>query len=281
MIKKIGSLALAILLLAGLLAGCGGGGNDPALVGTWAWDETSSWEWVFEADGSGTRGVQGHQQDSFEWSTNGSRVTLRVDSNRERWDFAVDGDNLTMSSGNVTYAYSRVGRDTALTGEWAWDEDGSFIFDLGADGQGTRGFVPSVESFEWTTTADGRLTLWFGAQYQEWNYSFDGGVMTIVNTRFANEVYSYVRLEQNAAFIGTWAWDEDDDFEYVFSADGTATRGFSSDIVSFEWATAANGQIIMWFDTHTESWQYSFDGDLLTIDSNQNPMVWSYIRVSE
>lgn len=83
----------------------------------------------------------------------------------------------------------------------------------------------------------------------------------------------------NPAFVGTWAWDVIDDYEYVFYADGSGTRGFTADPETLEWETTADGQLLIHTGWFTEYWEYDIDGDVLTISSLQAPgTVFSYIR---
>ena len=83
------------------------------------------------------------------------------------------------------------------------------------------------------------------------------------------------------ALPGTWNWDMDDSYTYVFNADGTGTRGFTGNIEPFEWVTEVGSHLIITVrgGAH-ESWTYAIVGDVLTIDSRQVPgMTFSYYRV--
>ena len=83
---------------------------------------------------------------------------------------------------------------------------------------------------------------------------------------------------RNEAFVGTWDWDMDDDYTYVFNADGTGTRGFSGNIIDFNWRTE-DGNLFIQAGFVIESWSYTIAGNVLTIDSNQiRGMRWSYVR---
>lgn len=80
--------------------------------------------------------------------------------------------------------------------------------------------------------------------------------------------------ERAEALIGTWEWDANDDYTYAFNADGTGTRGLSADPESFEWSTDGDHLMIGF-----ESWTFTIEGDVLTIDSRQvDGMTFSYIR---
>ena len=80
--------------------------------------------------------------------------------------------------------------------------------------------------------------------------------------------------------IGTWAWDEDEMYEYNFYPGGTGTRGFHAlgIIDSFTWE-AQDDHLVLRLPIMHESWTFVIDGDVLTIDSRQVPgMTFSYIR---
>ncbi|MCL2588921.1 MAG: DUF4352 domain-containing protein, partial [Oscillospiraceae bacterium] len=70
--------------------------------------------------------------------------------------------------------------------------------------------------------------------------------------------------EMAEVLFGTWAWDVDGGYTYVFNADGTGTRGFAGDLETFEWHTAGDHLMI-----GNESWTFTIEGDTLTIDSRQ------------
>jgi len=88
--------------------------------------------------------------------------------------------------------------------------------------------------------------------------------------------------------IGTWAWDDDSNFTYIFSADGTGMRGFPENMETFTWSTAADGELeihvdgpIGMFGLVEEQWSYTVSGDALTVTSRQAVnMSYRYTRVS-
>jgi len=101
-------IAVSIIVLAvgalGLTA-CGGGDQDPAVVGTWEWDFFPDHFYTFNADGSGSRGgVPGIADETFTWSTSGDRLNIRRDTvgsgeiRNERWTYSISGGSLTIES---------------------------------------------------------------------------------------------------------------------------------------------------------------------------------------
>jgi len=85
---------------------------DPALAGVWAWDGYERWQYMFFADGTGTRGIPGDTQ-HFTWSTQGDILEMDIEGSAfglELWTFVIRGDVLTITSRQVagmTYSYIR------------------------------------------------------------------------------------------------------------------------------------------------------------------------------
>ena len=80
--------------------------------------------------------------------------------------------------------------------------------------------------------------------------------------------------------LGTWAWDGDPNWTYVFAADGTATRGVPGQIETFTWWVEGDDHVLMDVGVMIESWTFIIEGDILTLDSRQVPgMTWSYVLV--
>jgi len=86
-----------------------------------------------------------------------------------------------------------------LVGTWAWDEDDSFIYIFYADGQGRRGFSPTLHRFTWSTTNDGLTIVMDGPAIpgfiaaEEWSYVIDGNILTITNRQIPDIIFSYIR----------------------------------------------------------------------------------------
>ena len=81
-------------------------------------------------------------------------------------------------------------------------------------------------------------------------------------------------------FIGTWSWDADPGYTYVFHDDGIGFRGFAGALEEFDWVVEGDDHLlIMLLDTYAlESWSFTIVDGVLTIDSRQVPgRTWSYI----
>ncbi|MCL2409590.1 MAG: hypothetical protein FWC96_08285 [Oscillospiraceae bacterium] len=81
------------------------------LTGTWSWTGDDSYQYILNADGSGTRGVPGAIE-SFTWLLDeGNHLLLDLGWGViESWTFGVTGDTLTLSSRQVSgmvYSYTR------------------------------------------------------------------------------------------------------------------------------------------------------------------------------
>ena len=75
------------------------------LVGTWDWDESALFTYVFNADGTGTRGIPGNIE-SFEWRTIGDNLMIDFES----WTFTIEDGVLTIDSRQIagmTFSYIR------------------------------------------------------------------------------------------------------------------------------------------------------------------------------
>jgi len=90
---------------------------DEELVGTWAWDNMHAWVYNFNADGTGTRGMEGSME-SFTWEV-AANNELRLDRGvgapageirNERWTYSIAGDVLTIDSlqeAGMSFSYIR------------------------------------------------------------------------------------------------------------------------------------------------------------------------------
>ena len=114
------------------------------------------------------------------------------------------------------------------------------------------------------------------------------GEVTLDSRQVPGMTFNYVRWEGDFVpyeppdltghpLIGTWAWDGGMSYLYVFNADGTGTRGFPGQIEDINWY-AYDDHLLMETSVGLESWTFTIDGDVLTIDNRHAELVWSYIR---
>ena len=86
------------------------------------------------------------------------------------------------------------------------------------------------------------------------------------------------RQGRSPALVGAWEWDMGETYVYIFNEDGTGTRGVPDVIEEFYWGVVGTDLFIN-LGFIIESWRYTIDGDVLTIDSNQRSgLTFSYIR---
>ena len=93
-------------------------------------------------------------------------------------------------------------------------------------------------------------------------------------------------IDSDSGLVGSWDWLGLGVY-YTFDADGTGARGITGlDRTYFDW-TAEDGILRMTLTEgvgiigFTEEWNYTIEGDELTIDSRQLPgLSWSYTRAS-
>jgi len=299
LIKLISISALMIMLVFGL-TGCMGLASQDlsghALVGVWNWDDNTLWQYIFNDDGTGERGLPDSLQ-SFNWSDQGDghiRINAILFLNEE-WNYSINDNILTLDSrqtAGLTYHYRRDGTvmpiDPALVGEWTWDDNWLHTFVFYEDATGRRGLPDWIEEFEWTMLEDGHLRLdILGGFRENWNYTITGDTLTTISRDFAGISFNYTRagaeLVVSEALFGEWYWDENELYEYIFYADGTGWRGLPDWIEEFIWTIPNDGHLRLFMsDGIREDWNYSVYEDVLTLESRQMANVrFSYLRAVE
>jgi len=100
--KKFIKLLTVGMILAGafMLSGCSS--RDDALVGTWVWEDDSSWVTTFNADGTGTHAISWGYGTSFSWTTPGNNI---------RWNYSghPNMDTTYRIPGNTLYITTQEG----------------------------------------------------------------------------------------------------------------------------------------------------------------------------
>jgi len=81
------------------------------LVGTWAWEAGADYLYVFNSDGSGTRGAASFLIESFTWSPEADgHLVLVIGGRRGNWDYLIRDDALFLTSRDIpgwTFRYIR------------------------------------------------------------------------------------------------------------------------------------------------------------------------------
>lgn len=94
--KKVLALAIALILVVAVFAGCSKGGND--LVGKWAWEYEGIGEvmsFTFNADGTGSLDALG-ESESFTYTVSGNTLNMTVDGETESCPFSINGNTMTL-----------------------------------------------------------------------------------------------------------------------------------------------------------------------------------------
>ncbi|MCL2377007.1 MAG: hypothetical protein FWC76_06365 [Defluviitaleaceae bacterium] len=112
------SLVLTLVLMLGALTACGGPSGDPTpapeghpLIGSWVWDQSDGYVYVFNANGEGTRGGTPITE-SFHWRVEGNdHLLMETAIMEESWTFVINNDVLTITSrqaANMQFSYIRM-----------------------------------------------------------------------------------------------------------------------------------------------------------------------------
>jgi len=108
-----------------------------------------------------------------------------------------DGDWLPPDSASTSWS-DFVGYDFdftyhALTGDWVWDTDASYIYEFRADGTGIRGFEPFRYDIYWYAY-DNLLFMYVDGFIEIWTFTIVDDVLTIVSEQVAGMSWSYLRV---------------------------------------------------------------------------------------
>ena len=182
-------------------------GANHTLVGAWAWDEGEAYEYLFNANGTGRRGVEmTDETDEFVWVTEGNVLWMHIDGDivRERWTFVIANDVLTLTSrqgwGAFSYlsipAFTAPGADHILVGTWAWDANAEYEYVLNADGTGTRGVASAglIDELLWVTVDDGIWMNITDGMTERWTFVVENDVLTITSRQVPGMEWSYIRV---------------------------------------------------------------------------------------
>jgi len=196
---------------------------EPAVVGTWTWDDNLFWEYIFNADGTGTRGFY-DDITNFDWGVVDGIIRMRLRGvpvgyiNNEHWNFTINGDSLRLESRHNTnrvFSYTRDNglgdADAALVGQWNWDDDPSWRYILNDDGTGFRGqFNSSIRLF-WGVNAQGELRILPQPQVvlgqphrpvyditalERWDFSINGDALRLESLQEIGTMFEYTREQE-------------------------------------------------------------------------------------
>ena len=300
---KFFTLASALLLAVALLTltGCdaiGGRETSSYVVGSWFWDEDSSFEYHFNADGTGTRGTD-YEYAAFSWSARGTTLSITCEEEmfgvrRERWVFSVEDHILTLTSQQsqgMTYSYIRDGQigvvSDELVGKWYWGDNNFWSYTFNQDGTGHGGWSFEEYNFIWGVTDQVlRVAFTDGSpddfpRIATWTFSVAGNALNLTSP--GGYDFTYFRDDRSwevlPELVGTWLWDENPDWIYIFNANGTAIRGFSGEREELTWSTYGNELRFFYDGNMMDSWYFTISDDLLrVVHVYDEEFIFYYIR---
>ena len=176
-----------------------------------------------------------------------------------------------------------------LVGRWttATIPQSNYVFN--DDGTGTRRFSGDSEPFTWGVT-DGTLRIHRDSAYvnsgeirnERWDFTI--GTNRVLNMRSQQDRSISINHTQvgiiDPALIGTWEWDDDPTWRYVFNENGGGNRGFEGETEAFTWGTVDGNQLrIFHIGSLTDSWNFTITGDSLWLGSGQQAgLEFNYTR---
>jgi len=185
----------------------------------------------------------------------------------------------------------------ALVGTWEWEGDTNWQYNFNYNGTGVRGMPGNLEAFDWRIPSPGLLMIYTNdfAYYESWDYSIaTNGWLVLYSNIWDGVMYEYIRAgtqppatagQIDPTLVGSWTWDEDANYIYIFNNDGTGTRGWFGFEETFTWSIPDSGQLNIYRDhaplgeIRNERWNYTIVGNVLTMDSRQVAgLTFSYIR---
>jgi len=297
--KRIFTLLLAVTMLAAMLAACGGGTTTVAPTrGSWDGNVFTSeylglrfvtppgWNVMSDAEIGATMGLATGFMESFE-------VEMPDDAEMAHDMMAVN----PLTGDNVQIIYERIqGRRIPTVAQIIEastepiEQMGGRVISIPGT---TRIGAHTWYSFGTEINMGGMIA--YGRQFVNIQ---DGFVRLIIITNFtsvdaANDILPMFigmndpipeppAIERAPELVGTWAWDESEDYTYIFHDDGTGLRGvYPLQYEEFEWQTEGDDHLMLDMGPMVESWTFTITGDVLTIDSRQVAgWTFSYIRVN-
>jgi len=271
-----------------------------ALVGTWTSNQYFSWRYEFNSDGTGLRG-EFDDTIRISWGTIGNIVILQHyeediedDVFRvERWEFSFVDGFLRMECAQGTndlWFYSRCYGPgevyQPLVGIWSWDDDARWQYIFNADGTGRGGMPGDTYTFDWGVN-NGQLRLFYmGSMFDMLDMQMSGDALQLLSSHSPDLPFTYTRsdyeaefsLEINPELFGTWTWDEDNDWVYLFANDGTGLRGWSSAPMEFVWSTYEDELWMFFSETDVDVWLFEVSGNSLWLSTFDYEVQFFYTR---
>ena len=279
-------LAVCLVLLLGLLAGCGGGDGDETEItagdftGCWEYEDYDSWLVVYE-DGTYDWDWEGILT-SGSYTIEGDELVLD-----EGYRFTMDGAGGLVDSDGDTLFASRLPDDEDQSGGAAGIED--FIGCWEYEAYDLWLVVYENEAYDWISTTDsysgtyaveeGELVLDNGMRYTP-----DGaGGLTDQDgdALFASELSDSgsdgdesVDEDIFQSFVGYWGYDDYDVWAYIYD-DGTC-EWYSSNGTSISGSCWMEGEVLRMELEDDTVMEFSLQGDGL-VDHEGDTLSWSTV----
>ena len=238
-----------------------------ALVGVWYWNHGPSWTYTFNADGTGYFGFI-DQLTKFEWTACDDMLLLFIDDRIEIIYYSISGTSLRLENPEqqTVFFYTR-GRfvstfgqlDSALVGAWQSDSDLWFSMRFYDDGTFISGSPHAWLKGEWMTY-NNVLIQTVGDIVNIWHFRYValGSFLRLENMLDDSAfLFNYGAPEfLRDDFLGTWYWNDDNEWTILFRDDDTGVRGWPGAMTEFVWVA---------IDDHLAIWQY-YHGHLYLSD---------------
>jgi len=175
------------------------------LVGTWFWDESIFWTYVFNEDGTGLAGWT-FEEYEIKWGVTDN--VLRIERLGElpkyvfrigTWKFYIEDDllHLTDPDGEVSLYYTDYRDwevDQVLVDTWAWDDYSSWVYVFNDDGTGIMGPYYNSSEFTWGTSDNELRFFYDGILFDSWFFSVTDSHLRLESRYDTDMVYYYTRL---------------------------------------------------------------------------------------
>ena len=179
------------------------------IVGTWAWEDGIQWTYVFEADGTGTRGWPG-EMETFYWGAVDGVLRMEFTGQmqvgtfqNEWWAYTINDGIIRLESrhalgGEMAYYYI-LGAGISpvyegLVGLWAWEDNNAWRYVFEPDGTGNRGADNEYETFVWGVSGTTLEILPWGAPLEAWEFAMTADELRL-ESRLHGVIFYYIRGE--------------------------------------------------------------------------------------
>jgi len=171
------------------------------LVGTWFWEDSVFWTYVFHEDGTGFAGWV-FEEFEFNWGVSGNVLRIEVlgylpkyAHRIETWRFNTEDSLLHLTTpDSEVFSYYMDHRnwetDPTLVGTWAWLDYFNWVYVFNPDGTATRGPYYDYMEFTWGVYGDEVRYFYDGKLFDSWFFSFINGHLRL-ESRYDTDIVFY------------------------------------------------------------------------------------------